>query len=174
MARAMHMLLAAEPLIQRHRTDGRMHALWQVPGQEGAHLLLEGWKCRVCFTGHGYGWNAMDFRHHDAIAEETRLTTDLHGETGRGLLFQVSPNEFYMVGHKVRLLFNRPEPDDGSISPLWMSASHQANGMGTLIVEEGAFENGVYVVNRRRSGDEARHGVWAQADCGVIHFILAD
>ena len=174
MCRSMQMLLGVAHLIQRHRTDGRMHALWQLAGQDSAHLALDGWKCRVCYTGPGYGWNAMDFRHHEAIRQEGNLTTDLHGETGRGLLFQVSQNEFYLVGHKLRLLFNRYEPEDGSISPLWLNASMQANSMGTLIVEEGSFVDGVYVPLRTRSGDEARHGVWAQADCGVIHFMLAD
>ena len=36
------------------------------------------------------------------------------------------------------------------------------------------FENGEYVVDKVRSGDEARHGIWAQADCGVILFILGE
>jgi len=174
MRRSMHMLGAAPELIQKHREDGHMHAIYQRAGENGAHLSLDGWKCRVCFTGNGYGWNATDFRHTGAIPDETRPETDVEGETGRGLLFQVSENEFYLVGHKLRLMFNRYEPDDGSLPPVFLNPSHQANSMGTLIVEEGAFTDGVYVPVRTRSGDEARHGIWAQYDCGVIHFILAD
>jgi hypothetical protein len=116
----------------------------------------------------------MDFRHHDAIREETVPVTDVQAETARGLLFQVSENEFYLVGHKLRLLFHRPEAVDGSIPAIWMSPGHQANAMGTLIIEEGEFVNGAFVAKRVRSGDEARHGIWAQADCGVIRFVLCD
>lgn len=174
MQRSMRMIANASDLIMQHRCDGVMHALYQRVGDGSAHLKLPGWKCRVCYTGHGYGWNAMDFRHHDAIRRETKLITDVTDETARGLLFQVKENEFYLVGHNLRLLFNRYEPDDGSIPPTWLNPSHQANSMGTLIIEEGSFVGGKYVPVRTRSGDEARHGIWAQEDCGVIHFILAD
>jgi len=174
MQRSMKMLANASGLIQEHRNDGKMHAIYQRAGESASHMSLKGWKCRVCFTGHGYGWNAMDFRHRESIMEETTLETDVHGETGRGLLFEISENEFYLVGHKLRLLFNRYEPEDGSLPPTFLNPSHQANSMGTLIIEEGSFIDGKYVPVRTRSGDEARHGIWAQSDCDVIHFILAD
>ena len=174
MRRSMLMLSNAAGLIQQHRFDGKMRAIYQRAGEDAWHLSLDGWKCRVCFTGAGYGWNAMDFRHHDAIREEFKPAADVSGETGRGLLFQVNENEFYLVGHKIRLLFNRYEPDDGSLPPTMLNPSIQANSMGALIIEEGAFKDGKYAPVRTRSGDEARHGIWAQYDCGVIHFILAD
>ena len=53
-----------------------------------------------------------------------------------------------------------------------LNGQHQAYNMGLLLIEEGHFENGHFVTDRTRSGDEARHGIWAQADCGVVHFIL--
>lgn len=174
MARSMKMISEVASLIEAHRTTGRMYALLQRPGQAGAHLALPGWKCKVSYQGTGEAWNAMDFRHHDAIREETIPVTDVHAETGRGLLFQVSENEFFLVGHKLRLLFHRPEAEDGSIPAIWMSPGHQANAMGTLIIEEGDFSKGAFVAKRTRSGDEARHGIWAQADCGVIRFVLCD
>ena len=174
MKRSMVMIAAVTSLIEAHRTDGRMHALLQRPGQAGAHMELPGWKCKVSFQGTGEAWNAMDFRHHDAIRQETVPVTDVHAETGRGLLFQISDDEFFLVGHKIRLLFHRPEAADGSIPSIWMSPGHQANSMGTLIIEEGDFVNGAFVAKRVRSGDEARHGIWAQADCGVIRFKLCD
>ena len=174
MQRSMRMLAGAMPLMEAHRADGRMHALVQRAGQTGAHLELPGWKCRICYHGTGEAWNAMDFRHHEAIRTETVPVNDVHAETGRGLLFQVAENEFYLVGHRVRLLFHRPEAVDGSIPAIWMSPGHQANSMGTLYIEEGEFVDGIFQARRIRSGDEARHGIWAQADCGVIHFALCD
>jgi hypothetical protein len=174
MKRSMEMLSAAAPLVEKHRHDGRMHVLMQRVGSGSEHLELPGWKCRVCFSGTGESWNAMDFRHGDAIAEETVPVNDIHAETGRGLLFQTAPDEFFLVGHKVRLLFHRPEDEDGSIPALWMNPGHLANSMGTLYIEEGDFVDGHFVAKRTRSGDEARHGIWAQADCGVIRFALCD
>ena len=174
MQRSMQMISAATPLIEKHRFDGRMYAIVQKPGQVSRHLSLEGWKCRVCYHGTGEAWNAMDFRHRDAIASERNVATDVADETGRGLLFQVSEHEFYLVGHQLRLLFHRPEAADGSIPALWMDPGHLANSMGTLYIEEGCFEDGRFVAKRIRSGDEARHGIWAQADCEVIHFALYD
>jgi hypothetical protein len=115
----------------------------------------------------------MDYRHRKAISEEGVGTGDSNVEKGRGLLVQVSENEFFLVGHKLRLLFNRPEPIDGHISALMASNGMQANNSCYLELTEGHFdEKGNYVVDRVRSGDEARHGIWAQADCGVIHFKL--
>lgn len=174
MRRSMEMISAVAHLIQKHRNDGRMHVLMQRTGTWSEHLELPGWKCRVCYGGTGEAWNAMDFRHHEAIREETVPVNDVTQETGRGLLFQVAPDEFILVGHKVRLLFQRPEADDGSILAIWMNPGQQANAMGTLYIEEGDFVEGQFVAKRIRSGDEARHGIWAQADCGVIRFGLCD
>ena len=55
-----------------------------------------------------------------------------------------------------------------------LNIQHQAHNMELLCLEEGHFEGGEFVTDRVRSGDEARHGIWAQYDCGVAHFILGD
>jgi hypothetical protein len=42
-------------------------------------------------------------------------------------------------------------------------------------VDEGHFdENGAFVVDRRRNGDETDHGVWVETDVGVVHVVLCD
>jgi hypothetical protein len=44
-----------------------------------------------------------------------------------------------------------------------------------VVVDEGHFdEDGQYVVDRRRNGDETDHGVWVEPDCGVVHVVLCD
>ena len=88
------------------------------------------------------------------------------------MLFCMAENEFYLVGHKVRMFFTGAEPEDGSIPVNWLNGQHLAHNMEFLCLEEGHFEEGRFVVDRVRSGDEARHGIWAQYDCGVVHFIL--
>ena len=63
---------------------------------------------------------------------------------------------------------------DGSIPADQLNQQHQAYNMELLAIEEGHFEDGVFVTDRKRSGDEARHGIWAQYDCGVVHFVLGE
>jgi hypothetical protein len=174
MERSMRMLVAASDLIRRYRGSGRMHTIAQRLGARSQHLNLDGWLCRVSFVGPEFEWNAMDYRHREAIASECAVRSDLFAETGRGLLFQAGPDEFYVVGHQIRLLFQRPLPPDGSVPVTLLNPTHQASSTGAILVEEGRFVDGEFVCIRRRTGDEARHGVWMQADCEVVHVILAD
>ena len=174
MQRSMSMLSNASPLILKHNQDGKMHTLFQQTGQTSGFLQLAGnRKCWISYRPEdsiNTGWLASDYRHRHSQLEQAVRSIDQ--ESGRGLLFQTSDNEFYLVGHKLRLFFNHNEPEDGSIPASWLNPLHQSHAMEMLILEEGHFEGEEFVSDRRRSGDEARHGIWAQADCGVIHFIL--
>lgn len=116
----------------------------------------------------------MDYRHGKDLVHVNHVPMSLDEETARGLLFHTGEKEFYLVGHKVRLYWQKMDRTDGSIPGNMMSFQHQAHNMELLRIEEGHFENGSYVVDRLRSGDEARHGIWAQYDCGVVHFVLGD
>ena len=118
------------------------------------------------------GWVPLDYHHNRDLEGLNRLPASLAEEMARGMLFCMSENEFYLVGHKVRLFFTGAEPEDGSIPVNWLNGQHLAHNMEFLCLEEGHFEEGRFVVDRVRSGDEARHGIWAQYDCGVVHFIL--
>ncbi len=169
------MLQKASELILKYSNTGKMHAICQYIGQDSLYLELEGWKCRVSFTGMSMdyaGWVPMDYHHDTELDGQNKIPMSLSEETGRGLLFQVNDREFYLIGHKVRLFFARPEPEDGSIPYHWLNNQHQAHTTEFLLLEEGYFENGRFFSSRIRSGDESRHGVWAQYDCGVVHFIL--
>ncbi|HEY5561522.1 MAG TPA: DUF5597 domain-containing protein [Clostridiaceae bacterium] len=173
MSRSMHMLSAIDHLLFKYEGTNKLHSLVQHTGEEGRYLKLQGWKCKVCYAGNGYGWNVMDYHHLNDIFEEGKGIDDSKVEKARGILIQVDENDFYLVGHKIRLLFNRPEPVDGHIPILLASGSLQANNTDYIQITEGHFdEEEHYIIDRVRSGDEARHGIWAQSDCGVIHFQL--
>lgn len=175
MRRSMDMISGASSLILEHRNSGNMHALYQLVGQNALHLSLRGWQCFASYDSVdalATGWVALDHRHKNPAIQAEKAVRSLDEESGRGLLFQIAENEFYLVGHKLRLFFNRNAPDDGSIPSAWLYPQHQSHAMELLLIEEGHFEGESFVTDRRRSGDEARHGIWAQADCGVIHFIL--
>lgn len=183
--RSFRMLSSAKKLLEQRfcgTGSSNVIALTQNPGQDSVRLVIGNWLCRVSFAGASpeyAGWVAMDWRHEKDLAHINRVPVSLEEETARGLLFPVSEREYYLVGHKVRLFWQKMEQTDGSIPMNLLNGQHQAYNMGTLVVEEGHFEESEdeesrFVVDRRRSGDEARHGIWAQADCGVVHFILDD
>jgi hypothetical protein len=172
--RSFQMLSAVSDLILKYQGTGKLHAITQTVGDVGYLMELSGWKAKVCFAGPGYAWNAMDFRHWDAIHAEGKHIMDYLHERSRGLIIEVSENEFYMVGQDCRIMLNRYEPLDGSLPSTMLSHELQANNTFYLELTEGHFEDGKYVVDRVRSGDEARHGVWLQADCGVVHVVMCD
>ncbi len=173
-ARTFRMIDRVAPLIFEYQDKGEgMYPIKQYCAQSDYLIELNGWKCRVCFNGPGYSWNAMDYRHQDAINEEGKHLHDYQAERGRGFIFQVAENEFYIVGHGCRLLFARYEPLDGHLSPIFVNTRHHNNNTEYVTVTEGEFDSeGNYVANRVRSGDELRQGVWLQEDCGVLHLVL--
>ena len=172
MGRSMRMAVAVVPLLAEYAGTGRTYALLQHAGAEEAVVDVEGWKCRVGFGAALDGWMSRDYRHRPPADVRAGLT-DTAAEKGRGLLFQVDTNEFYLVGHYVRVMFAPEDPMDGCIPILTANPGMAVTNRGYLALTEGHFDDqGVYVIDRRRSGDEARHGVWADADCGVIHVVL--
>ena len=171
------MLRQAKPLLENCMAGGKVFPLVQNVGQDAFRLKFGEWLCRVSYAGAAAeyaGWVAMDCRHGKDLAGINRVPMSLEEETARGLLFQTREKEFYLVGHKVRLYWQKMDRTDGSISPNMLNIQHQAHNMELLCLEEGHFEGGEFVTDRVRSGDEARHGIWAQYDCGVVHFILGD
>lgn len=171
--RSFRMLLDAAPLIHRYRGSTAMHALYQTPSQRLAHVPVRGWMCTAAFGGPDFRWNGTDFRHLEGLTEEFEEKSDLRQELGRGLVVQAGDDEFYLVGHHVRVFFQPTLPDDGSVPYSLVNPVHQAASMPTLAIQEGHFEGDGFVVDRPRTGDEARHGIWLAADCGVVRVVLS-
>lgn len=173
MSHSMHMLSNFAPMILKYRGTNKLHSIIQHVGETSYCIEFEGWRCKVSFVGPGYGWNAMDYMHRQAMKEEGSGIFDFNAEKGKGMIVQTQENEFFIVGHKVRLSFSRYEDVDGSISPTLFNAMAQNNYTEYIEVTEGHFdEDGRYVVDRVRTGDESRQGLWAHWDCGVIHVRL--
>lgn len=172
------MLENAKGLIEKYRGTDQMYTLTQHVGQDASKLEIGDWLCRVSYAGAGAdytGWVAMDYRHSKDLANVNYVPKSIEEETARGFLFRVAENEYYLVGHKVRLYWQKMDRTDGSVPVNMLLFQHQAHNMELLKIEEGHFESdGTYVVDRLRSGDEGRHGIWAQYDCGVIHFVLGE
>ena len=175
MMHSMRMLTAAMPLLEKYQDTPRIHAMVQYTGEMGQVIEdVDGnWKLAVSFGRSGDGWPATDFRHDKASREEGQGIMDPTVEKARGLIFQVADNEFYLVGHKCRVNFAQQEPLDGSIPLTMAHPGMLPTNANYLSVTEGHFdEQGTYVVDIVRSGDEVRHGIWCQYDVGVIRVLL--
>ena len=165
--KSLSMVSDALPLIERYSGTGRITAITQNDFIACQYYEFGDWMCLVEFgKGDGKGWNQMDYLHLD----------DVNGpdDPGRGLVFQVADNEFYIVGDAIRLHFNR-KCKGGHISPLLSTEFLQMRSVNYATLTEGAFdEAGNYCINRYRSGDENDFGVWMSYDVGVVHVELTD
>jgi len=162
-----YMLDQVKDILFDYQAKGKITAAVQEEGEENIVLngFDGGWTCPVTFSQYGGGWPSSDFRHRGAPGTKDE-------EPGRALIFQVSEKEFYVVGHNVRLSFIK-YPVDGSYPATLLNYTLSQTNFESVSVTEGHFnENGEYVVDLVRSGDEGRHGTWVKWDCGVVRIEL--
>ena len=90
-------------------------------------------------------------------------------------MIQVSKHEFYLFGGGYRL-FPCPKTSPERALDASLARDHLRTRLANyVLVDEGHFdENGEFVVDRRRNGDETDHGVWVETDIGVVHVVLCD
>ena len=143
----MRILSAMSPLLIHYRNTGCVHAFAEDEFETSHYLKLP-----------EYHVTAKYLR---SAAMYTGYTTDTHSEAGkkklqvrgRALLVQTGPNEFYLCGAGVGLdFYRRPDPaDESCYRHLY---SRQSGQLNFLSVEEGHFENGEWVTELVRNGDE--------------------
>ena len=172
MKHSFHMLRNVVPILPEYTGTDRLHGIHRRGIEPSALItgLMGGWRAYVSFEGTIDQFYRMDFLHKEACREEI---TGNGGEPCRGLLFQESENVFYVVGHKFRIFFLQEEDADGSLSAVMASAKNCSTNAEYLSVTEGHFdEEGNYIVDVLRTGDETRHGTYAQWDCNCIRIEL--
>jgi len=167
------------PLLLKYQGTGKIHAVAQEEFIRQQYLdSLEGHLGRIQF-GAGGGRSpsvGKDWRHVslDGYSETaaTMAKEQADGNRGRGFVIQASRNEFYLVGVNYRL-FLRPKPlSDEMRSQLIRNNSEPGRYVS---VEEGHFDqNGKFVVDRRRNGDNVSSGLWVESDIGVLRVITCE
>ncbi len=170
---SFRMLQNAAPLLTGE-CKGSLHTIIQKTGEDTLVLdeLEGGWKASAYFARYGNDWGSTDFAHETGYSEGDNML-DYQAEKGRGFLFQRNKDEFYLIGDKLRIYFQPSEPEDGSIPVHLSTAEIMPTNIEFLSVTEGHFdESGEYKIDKVRSGDEMRHGIWASWDCGVIRIKL--
>ena len=165
---------AAIPLLLQYQGTGRIHAIVQEENQGHQVLELEGYRGIAQFGPGRRPYVGKDWRHPPRTGVRPLMdTTD--GERGRGLLIQVSPHEFYLVGAGFQLLLRPRIAPEQALDMSLASEFALTRLANYVLVDEGHFDqDGKFVVDRRRNGDETDHGVWVEPDVGVIHVLLCD
>ena len=144
-ATSFKMVRGVAPLLIQYHGTGNIHAIVQEEFMDQQLILLPGFRIVAHF----------DIRRR---IPDTRPTLP----RGRGILVQTGEYEFFLTGDNVALDFvARPDPEE-EMPRFWL-ACRQSNQLNFLTVEEGHFdENGQWVVDFRRNGDETNYEVYAR------------
>jgi hypothetical protein len=145
----------ALPLLVRYRGSSKIHTVVQEEADEGYHYETEKYIIKVDFTPNG----RSNYIHRALQQEPSR---------GRGLIIQAGPDEFYALGTGFTVYFARK--DD-----IFYSEDRISNHMPYFLVEEGHFkEDGTWVIDRIRTGDECDHGIWVFTENRVVHAVVCN
>jgi hypothetical protein len=158
---------AAIPLLLKYQGTDKIHAVIQSPGAyEGLYgripalqLDLDGYMGLIQF---GEDW---------APVVQTEQP-----KRGSCLVIQADKKEFYFVGLNARLLL-RPKPSLNSKAARLLSSdmSHPSFCNYVISVDEGHFDqNGEFVIDCRRNGDQLRGGIWVGPNDSVVRVIACD
>lgn len=144
-AASFKMVRAMAPLLIQYHGTGNIHAILQEEFMDQQLILLPDFRIVAHFN----------IRRR---IPDTRPTLP----RGRGILVQTGPYEFFLTGDNVALDFvARPGPQE-AMGRFWLTC-RQSNQLNFLSVEEGHFdENGQWVIDFRRNGDETNYEVYAR------------
>jgi hypothetical protein len=152
-------LSAVIPLLLKYQGTGKIHAVVQEENMPSQRLDLDGYVGKIQF-GSGRWW---------------RPRSDDDERRGCGLVIQASLHEFYLVGYYYRLFLRRKQPTEGVMKPAIPSVYFAFPMSQFVSVEEGHFdEEGEFVADHRRNGDETSNGMWVRPDTGVLRVVLCD
>ena len=161
------MLDNVKSILFDYQDKDRVQAAVQEDGEAGVVLsgFEGGWQMRVMFDNNAAGdWQAGDYRHRVKAQEPGNGRGP-----GRMMVFQESDKVFYFVGENVFVTIEPQPPMDGSIPNLYANAVLMHTNIEAVSVTEGHFsEDGSYVTDIVRSGDESRHSIWLRWDAGVV------
>lgn len=169
---SFHSVAAAIPLLLKYQGTDQIHSVVQEENMASQSLDFDGWIGLARFGYGTPGYVGRDWRHPPkrmphALADES--------SRGRGLIFQSDRNEFYLVGGAYQLLLRRKGEPKEMLDISRNNDFHLSRLSNYVSVEEGHFDDeGQFVVDRRRNGDETDHGVWVEPDVGVVRVRLCD
>ena len=156
---------SAIPLLLKYQGTGKIHAVIQEEFMETQYLDFDGYMGLIQFRVEQKPPIGGDWRHTSGDMFFKEPPSDPN--RGRGLVIQASRNEFYLVGVNYRLLLRAKPSPDKTKAPLLLKFLGRA-----VSVDEGHFDqNGKFVVDRPRNGDQISSGMWVEADIGIVRVI---
>jgi hypothetical protein len=163
---------AAIPLLLKYQGTGKVFPIVQEEGLPYGYLDLDGYIGMVQCEGIASRPPHKDWRHASGQVARTEATVP---ERGRGLIFQVSRHELYLVGASYRLLLRPKLPPEQSLDTTVARDWLMPRLRNFVTVEEGHFDaDGAFVADRRRNGDETDYGLWVEPDVSVLHVVLTE
>lgn len=160
---SMRAIASLAPLLIQYHGTGKIHAVTQAEFSGWQYVKTEEYHIVAHFVSSGSAQqHYFGSRINLAAPEHASLLTG----RGRCLIVDCGEGEFYMAGIGVCLSFiRRPDAAD-EISYAHM-ASALSGQLNFLSVEEGHFEEGNWVCEYRRNGDEANYELYIHPGCAV-------
>lgn len=162
-------LTAMKPMIEMYQGTDKFFVVTQYEGGASQYLDFGDYVGRaVDYLPNGdYRWEP-----HRGTDTYHREDSGTFNKLAKGIIVYLGNGEFYMAGEGFSLNLIRKK----SIKEMTggVSASQFQNGRHQryIQIEEGHFEDGKYVADRIRTGDECDTGVWMDTDVGVVHIKL--
>ena len=165
-------LAGAVPLLLRYQGSDRLYAVAQEENQDAQRLDLDGYTGLIEFAGGQGDSGPKDWRHPARHLQTGQMPS---ARRGRGLVVQAATHEFYVTGIAFRLTLRRKLPPAQALDLTEAGGFLLMRQAHYVTVDEGHFgEDGAFVVDRRRNGDEVDGGVWVDADTRVVRVVMCD
>ena len=151
---------AAIPLLLKYQGTGKIKAIIEEESKEKQLFDFDGYLGQIRFG---------------PLPHFFKRKTRVGSTRGWGLVIQASRNEFYLIGDNYQL-FLRPKPSVDKMQAPLLVADWTPTLLGHFIsVDEGHFDqNGEFVVDCRRNGDQISFGLWLEPHVGVVRIITCD
>ena len=164
--RTTQILSSVRSLLERYRGTGKIHSVVQ---QEYADSMFFDFGTMY---GRVYFLNRIPdepYIHLDNCHEDEKYTK----YRGKGLIITAEKHELYLAGEGFKLVLFPKQDATKQASVLRGTKGLNANNGPYLCVEEGHFdENGIFMADRERTGDECDMGLWVSSDIGVVRVLL--
>ena len=131
-------VVEAIPLLLQYQGSDHIHAIVQEENQGEQFLDLDGWLGVATFGYGAPGHVGRDWRHAGGYP---RFQADANTPRGRGLLFQASRNEFYLVGGAYQLHLCRKGSWQSMFSFTMLRDFHLDRQGHYVSVDEGHFDD---------------------------------
>lgn len=164
--RTTEILSSMKPLLEQYRGTGRIHGIVQHEYADSLFLDLGAYYGRVQFLQHIFD---EPYIHLDNQHEDKKYV----GYRGKGLIITPSEHEIYLAGEGFKLYLIPKKNATQMSSCMRGMKGLNANNGPYLKVEEGHFdEQGDFVADSVRTGDESDMGLWVTSDIGVVRAVL--